>query len=129
MSDITTAFGSNIGGDDKAAGLPPIKLEAAVIRDAPVQPKQERVFKEPRVRIVLEDNENIPPTGQFFGADGVGYYLKSGIEADVPMSIISILDTMIMSVPIVDPNSMQITGFKDRLRFPYRVMAHIPAAA
>lgn len=119
------AFGSNIELD----GLPEIKTESAVVRDAPVRATAKAVHTAPRVRIILEENDNIPPTGQFFGADGKGYMLKPGIEADVPMSIISILNTAIMSVPIINPDTQQVTGFRDRLRFPYRVMAHLPAQA
>lgn len=79
------------------------------------------VPKLPRVRIMLEDSKDIPPTGQFFSADGVGYRLKPGVEADVPMSIISILDTAVMSEPILDDND-KVTGYRDKRRFPYRVI-------
>ncbi len=74
-----------------------------------------------RTRIVLEENDQIGPNGQFFGADGKGYMLRPGEEADVPQSIISILDTAVMSVPIVD-GGQTVIGYRDRLRFPYRVI-------
>jgi len=119
-------FGDNLSDND-APGFSPIQMEPAVIREAPAPRKVEAVVTGPRLRIVLEENDNIPPTGLFFGADGVGYLLKAGLAAEVPPSIISILDTAIMAKPIVDPITMQITGFRDNLRFPYRVLAHIPA--
>ena len=127
MSSTTDAF-NNLSDDDSVPGLPPIKLEAAVVRDAPAPRKTEVVKTGPYVRIILEENDNIPPTGLFLGADGVGYLLKASLPADVPPCVVSILDTAVMATPIVDPNTMQITGFRDRLRFPYRVVAHIPAA-
>lgn len=74
-----------------------------------------------RTRIVLEDNDQIGPSGQFFGADGKGYMLRPGEEADVPNSILNILDSAIMSVPVTD-GSQSIIGYRDRLRFPYRVI-------
>ena len=113
--------------DEPVPGLPPLKMEPAVVREAPAPRKAEVVITEPRVRIILEDNDQIPPTGLFLGADGVGYMLKANLPADVPASIIGILDTAVMSTPIVDPETMQVTGYRDRLRFPYRVVAHIPA--
>ena len=125
---MTSPFGSNLD-NDTAAGLPEVKMEAAVVREAPVRVQEKPVITEPRVRIVLEENDNIPPTGQFFGADGKGFMLKPGMEAVVPLSIINILNTAIMSVPQIDPATKQVTGFRDRLRFPYRVLAAIPAAA
>ena len=74
-----------------------------------------------RTRIVLEENDNIGPSGQFFGADGVGYQLRPGEEADVPESILNILDTAVMSVPVKDASDT-VVGYRDRLRFPYRVV-------
>lgn len=76
---------------------------------------------ERRTRIVLEDSDEISPSGQFFGADGKGFMLKPGEEADVPDSIINILDTAVKSVPIKD-GSDTVIGYRDRLRFPYRVI-------
>ena len=125
MSDPFT----NLQEDEAAPGLAAIKMEPALVRDAPERPKQTVKVEGPRVRIVLEDNDNIPPTGLFLGADGVGYMLKANMPADVPPSIIGILDTAVMATPIVDPDTLQVTGFRDRLRFPYRVVAHIPAPA
>jgi hypothetical protein len=75
----------------------------------------------PRTRIMLEENDQIPPNGQFFGADGVGYMLKAGEEADVPESIISILNSAVMSVPVLDDGN-RVTGYRDKLRFPYRII-------
>jgi hypothetical protein len=118
---MSNEFGSNIELD----GLE-MKVEPAVVRTpiarAPVKP----VFTEKRIRIVLEQNDNIPPTGQFFGLNGKGYMLKPGLEADVPPGIVSILNDAVMSVPNIDPNTKQVVSFQDRLRFPYRIIAVLP---
>jgi hypothetical protein len=102
--------------------LPEQRVEAAVVREAPRRAQKKAVVTERRVRIVLEENEGIPPSGQFFGINGVGYMLKPGMEADVPLAIVDILNNAIISKPIVDPDTKQVTGFKPRLRFPYRVV-------
>ena len=81
-----------------------------------------------RTRIVLEDNEQIGPNGQFFGADGVGYMLRPGEEADVPDSILNILDTAVGSVPVVDSTDT-VVGYRNRLRFPYRIVTARRVAA
>lgn len=75
-----------------------------------------------RVRIILEENDLIPPTGQFFGVNGRPYLLRPGEEADVPMEIIGALDDAIMETPITDANG-NIEGYRKRLRFPYRVIS------
>jgi hypothetical protein len=76
--------------------------------------------KSRRVKILLEETSEIPPTGQFIGYNGVGYVLRPGEAADVPEGLLNVLDNAVMSVPIV--NGDQVVGFRDKLRFPYRVL-------
>ena len=73
------------------------------------------------IEIMLEENDNIPPTGQFFGINGRSYILKPGLKAKVPREIINVLNDATMSVPEVDPATNQVIGYRNRLRFPYRV--------
>lgn len=75
----------------------------------------------PKVKIMLEDNDNIPPGGQFIQVDGVAYILQPNVEADVPINLLDVLDNAIMSVPIVDADR-NVIGYRDRLRFPYRTI-------
>jgi hypothetical protein len=84
--------------------------------DTATQPPDKR-----RVRIVLADNAEIPPSGQFIGVNGRSYVLRSGEEADVPVEILGVLDSAVTSVPVLDENE-QIVGFRDRPRFPYRIV-------
>jgi hypothetical protein len=105
MTQDLDAVASNLVADE----APSAPLVAAVER---------------RVRIILEENEQIPPTGQFFGVQGKGYVLRAGEEADVPLSIIGILNTAVMSVPVKDQGD-RVMGFRERLRFPYRVCSDL----
>jgi len=73
-----------------------------------------------RVRIILEDNPNIPPTGQFFGVNGRTYILQSGVPADVPPELIDVLDHAIESVPVKDDRTQQVIGHRQKHRYPYR---------
>lgn len=73
-----------------------------------------------RVRIILEDNPNIPPTGQFFGVNGRSYILRSGVPANVPPELIDVLDHAIESAPIVDPITLKVIGQRQKHRYPYR---------
>lgn len=104
-------FGSNI----PAKPLTAAEKKAATL-DTSSQPATKK-----RVRIYLEDNPEIPPTGQFMSVNGRGYVLRAGEEADVPEEILSVLNDAVMSVPVM--NGDTVVGYKDRLRFPYRVIA------
>lgn len=74
------------------------------------------------VRIVLEENDDIPPTGLFLGHNGTSYVLRPGEPADVPRKLIEILDNAVMSAPQTDPQTKQVVGYRDRMRYPYRVV-------
>ena len=73
-----------------------------------------------RFTIILEEDPGIPPTGLYISANGNPYLLMAGVEAQVPKEVLSVLDDAVTSVPIVDPQSQRVTGYRSRLRFPYR---------
>lgn len=73
------------------------------------------------LRILLEENQDIPPTGQFIGHNGNSYLLKPGVWVDVPMPIIEILNNAVAKVPERDPQTQQIIGWREKMRYPYRV--------
>lgn len=74
------------------------------------------------VRINLEDNENIPPTGLFIGHNGRSFMLRTGIDVEVPKEIIEILDHAIMTVPIISDQTRQVVGWKSRHKYPYKIV-------
>lgn len=75
-----------------------------------------------RIRIVLEENSDISPTGLFIQINGRPYILQPAMEADVPPEVVNVLNDAVMSTPVVDPLTQRVTGFRSRLRFPYRVV-------
>ena len=74
------------------------------------------------IKLQLEEVDNMAPTGQFFGLNGVGYNLRPGEPAIVPVGILNILNDAIMSVPILNADAT-VSGYRDRLRFPYRILS------
>lgn len=73
-----------------------------------------------RVKIILDENPDIPPTGLFIGHNGASYVIRPGEEVEVPAHILSILDTAVISVPQTDPQTMQVVAYRDRPKYPYR---------
>ena len=113
-------------GDEAGTTLPPVGVTVS----EPPKPKKGKAAKDApavptvkRIRIILEENDNIPPTGQFFGVNGKGSIIRPGEEVDVPVELIEVLNNAEMSVPLVDPNTNQVVGYRKKLRFPYRVIA------
>lgn len=73
------------------------------------------------IKIMLEDTDRIPPTGQFFGINGKTYMLRAGEEAMVPIGIIDILKNAIESHPVKDGLN-RVVSQRSRMRFPFRVV-------
>jgi len=105
-------FGDVLAADDDVAELAPRK-PAPINVTAPV---------EKRIRIVLEENENIPPTGQFFSINGRTFMLRPGDAADVPEALVNVLNDAVQDVPQIDQQTKQVIGYRKKLRFPYRVV-------
>jgi hypothetical protein len=106
MSDDNDELGSNLG-----------PAPASAPRAKRAKPSRERVW------IRLEENEEIPPTGQFFGLNGEGTLIKPGEPVHVDASILEILDHAVVSMPVIDPSTRRVIGHRERMRFPYTRVA------
>lgn len=113
---------------DKVFGADPFNSDAEpeTAPKAPLAPKSAPKAKKqsdgvPRVKIVLQDGDDIPPGGLFLGVNGVGYILQPGVEADVPEYLLDVLDHAVMTKAVVD-NNKRVVGYKEVPRFSYRIV-------
>lgn len=106
-----------LADDDEVPAVKPRARKPVVDQSRPIDPIHSK-----RVWIELSENENIPPTGQFFQINGRAYMLRPGEKAHVPTEIIEVLENAVQDVPMVDPTTMQVVGYKKKLRFPYRLV-------
>lgn len=110
------------------------ELESNLI-DAPPEPKGSKkkvAAAEPApapeavtkntIRILLEESNDIPPSGLFLQHNGRPYMLKPGMEVDIPLFLKEILDHAIITVPQVDPITRQVVGWRSRQKYAYRVI-------
>lgn len=79
--------------------------------------------KDDRYIIVLERNDDIPPTGLPVSVNGYAYLIPPGKEVTVPRSVVEVLDHAEKLMPEVDPANQQIVGYRPQKRYPYRVIS------
>jgi len=107
-----------VKAEDKA------EAEVVVAPKAPAPKKKAAPRKPARpkntTRIILEENDDIPPTGLFVSLNGRAYLIKPGEEVDLPNPVLEILENAVMSTPRVDPQTQQVIGYKNRMRYPFR---------
>jgi hypothetical protein len=75
-----------------------------------------------RVWIVLEDHPNLPRNGLMMGANGIHYLLRPGLRAHVPITLVDILRNAIEGKPVINPETLQVTGYQNVLRYPFRIV-------
>ena len=102
----------------EAAGAAEEPAEA--VATGAVNPVEE-MRRAKRVKIVLEENDAIPPGGQFFGVNGVGYQIQPGKPVDVPEFLLGVIDNAVASKPVFNEDG-QVVGYREVPRFPYRVI-------
>ena len=73
-----------------------------------------------RVKIILEENDNIPPTGLFIGVNGRSFLLRAGEEVEVPVEVVEVLNDAVEDVPRTDGNH-NVLDYRKKMRFPYRL--------
>lgn len=74
-----------------------------------------------RVKIILEENDAIPPTGQFFGVNGTGYQIQPGKEVEIPEFLLGVIDNAVTTKPVLNEDG-QVVGYRGVPRFPYRIV-------
>ena len=74
-----------------------------------------------RIKIRLEQNKEIPPSGQFIGINGVGYLLVPGVDVEVPEFLLDALDAAVEDVPVLDERG-NVAGYQKKTRCPYQIV-------
>lgn len=113
---VAELSGGASGGDQATEGVHPPKQY-----EAKLSSKQKKAAGMPKMtRIILEENDDIPPTGLFLSHNGRGYMIATGLEVDVPDFLLEILNNARMMVPLVEPSTKRVVGWRERPRYPYR---------
>lgn len=108
----------NLGNEAAAPAPKPAKpAKAAKAKEATVT---EVIPAAKRVKIILEENDNIPPTGLFIGINGRSFLLRAGEEVEVPVEVVEVLNDAVEDVPRTDGNN-NVLDYRKKMRFPYRL--------
>lgn len=73
------------------------------------------------VCILLQPGDHIPPTGQFFGINGLGFMLVPSVECWVPEFLLETLETAVEDRAVIDEKG-NITGYAPTRRFPFELV-------
>lgn len=113
---MSTDLGSNMddANDEIVAVSAPMPKKRVTAKAAPVGMPE-------YVKIVLEENDAIPPTGLFVGLNGRGYLIRAGEEVAVPRGVVDILNNARMAMPTTDSGG-RVTGYRERQRYPFRLV-------
>jgi hypothetical protein len=98
--------------------LPTVKAEP---NSAGVQTKAPKDMQE-TVSIILEDNDDIPPTGLYVAMNGDGYRIPKGSPCRIPKFLKQVLDDATVSVPVTDPNTGQVIEWRNKQKYAYRMI-------
>lgn len=126
------ALGDNLGDQDENQGgadLSPKQVKA-LDRDGNGEAggsKKKAKGMPDRTWIILEESDDIPPTGLFVSHNGNPYLIRTGEPVEVPDFLLGILDDAIQSRPVTDPRTNKVIGHRDQMRYSYRRVA-APAA-
>jgi hypothetical protein len=96
---------------------PPVAVKASRKASAPDASARKTI------RIILDESDDIPPSGLFLQHNGRPFMLQPGVEVDIPLFLQEILDHAVLSMPVVNPQTRQITGYRSRLKHTYRVVS------
>jgi hypothetical protein len=104
------------------------KLARELEQDIPVvrrrRDRQTRQTRYPHshYRIKIEDNDKIPPGGQYIGLNGRNWLITSGVEVVVPRGVLYVLDDAVESIPITDRNTGRVASWSQRKKYPFQIV-------
>lgn len=70
--------------------------------------------------IKLNDNEEMPPSGQFFQVNGRFFILKAEIWHRVPSFLLGVIDHAVAEKPVID-DQLRLIGTRAQKRFTYEI--------
>lgn len=83
---------------------------------------QRKYPKAKAVTVMFEETDEIPPTGQFISINGDAFVIVPGEEVTVPDFLLAHVDNCISGRPVVNPQTRKVVSYRNRSRFPYRII-------
>lgn len=118
-TDAASVLGNNLGSTKP----PVIKTRRPRTRRVQVEAGTVSKWPEGECKIILEENPTIPPTGLFLAVNGEAFMIQTGVEVVIPRRLKDVLDCAVEASPIIDPQTQQVVGWRDRLRYSYRLLS------
>lgn len=105
-------------GWDESKAAAPKQKGAPVKRGGRQAAAKQNGLSGKRALITLHDNDRIPPGGQFIGINGLSFMLLPGVEAEVPVELMNVLNDAVMTEPVLNER-LQVDGHRNVPRLTY----------
>lgn len=125
MADDVQIEGNVPAPEETEQKAPTPKKAVAKKPAEPKAPKyawQRKYPKAKAVTVVFEETDEIPPTGQFISINGDAFVIVPGEEVTVPDFLLAHVDNCISGKPVVNPQTRKVVSYRNRSRFPYRII-------
>lgn len=74
--------------------------------------------------VIMIDEVAGQPNYEFVGVNGVGYQIKRGVEVEVPLSVVEVLNNAIATRSVTDAEG-RVVGESDYHAIPFRVIRYL----
>lgn len=112
---------TSINDDLGIPGDNPAEVEETKVTKGTKAAKKQVDPLEKEVEVTLHATDEVPPGGQYVSVNGVGINIPVGRRCKIKQKYLNVLRDANTRIPVMDDNTMQVVGYRERMRFSIEV--------